>query len=163
MRLFSRIYIIIRCVIGVIFIYAGLTKLFDPRVFAALIDAYGILPDVFVMPAAFGLPLLEIAAGAGLVFDIRGSLTTITVMLIIFIAAMGYGISMGLDIDCGCFGPGDTEVKAYHGLRTTLYRDIILLAGVLYLYSWRRIKDIKPRPFPFDKKNLFKRRIKNAI
>ena len=69
------------------------------------------------------------AAGAGLVFDIRGSLTTITVILIIFIAVMGYGISMGLDIDRGCFGPGDTEVKAYHGLRTKLYRDIILLAG----------------------------------
>ena len=41
----------------------------------------------------------------------------------LFMAILGYGISMGLDVDCGCFGPEDPESKAFHGLRAALYRD----------------------------------------
>ena len=163
MKIFNRIYILIRIIIGVIFIYAGIIKLLNPEVFSALIDAYGILPDAFLMPSALGLPVLEIIVGAGLIFDISGSLTSITTLLIMFIAVLGYGISMGLDIDCGCFGPGDPEAKAYHGLRATLYRDIILLAGTVYLYTWRRIENIKPLSLRSHLKKYFNRRVQNAI
>jgi hypothetical protein len=45
---------------------------------------------------------------------------------------------LGLDIDCGCFGPEDPESRAYGGLRTALYRDLAMAAGVAYLYWWRR-------------------------
>ena len=144
MKAFNLIYILTRCVIGIIFIYAGIVKLAEPKVFAVLIDSFGILPSVMITPAALGLPLLEILTGAGLMFNIRGSLVIITAMLILFIAVLGYGVSMGLDIDCGCFGPGDPEAKAFYGLRTTLFRDIILLALCVYLYTWQRTKAIKP-------------------
>ena len=43
MKVFDQIYILIRCIIGIIFIYAGITKLVEPKVFAVLIEAYGIL------------------------------------------------------------------------------------------------------------------------
>lgn len=159
MKLSNRIYILIRCITGIIFIYAGVSKLFDTEVFAALINAYGIFPDALVMLSALGLPVLEIMAGTGLIFDIRGSLIIITALLIMFIAVLGYGIFLGLDIDCGCFGPDDPETEAYHGLRTTLYRDIFILIVTLYLYSWRRIKNLKPLSLHFYLKKYFKRRI----
>jgi uncharacterized membrane protein len=144
MKTYNLIYIFTRCVIGVIFIYAGITKFAEPEIFAALIGSYGILPEALLLSTALGLSLMEILAGAGLLFDIRGSLTAITTLLLLFILVLAYGILMGLDIDCGCFGPADPEAKAYHGLRTTLYRDIILLAAIIYLYRWRRINTIKP-------------------
>ena len=157
MKTFNMIYILTRCIIGAVFIYAGTAKLLDPGVFASLIEAYGILPEFLIIPASLGLPLLEITAGIGLIFDKRGSLSTITVLLIIFIAVLGYGISMGLDIDCGCFGQGDPEIKAYHGLKTTLYRDILLLLAGIYLYTWRRIKEIKTSPISCNLKKYFQK------
>lgn len=138
-------YKLVRWVLGIVFIYAGSTKLLDPQSFAVLIEAYGILPEVLLMPAAIMLSCLEVLAGIGMLFDIRGSLAVITVMLGLFIAILGYGIRMGLDVDCGCFGPGDPEADAFHGLKQALYRDLVMLAGVVCLYTWRRCRRIRPR------------------
>lgn len=155
MKAFNLIYILTRCIIGVIFIYAGITKLAEPEIFATLIGSYGILPEALLLSTALGLSLMEITAGTGLLFDIKGSLAAITTLLLLFIIVLGYGILIGLDIDCGCFGPADPEAKAYHGLRTTLYRDIIILAAIIYLYRWRSINTIKPLSLRFYFKKHF--------
>ncbi len=89
------------------------------------------------MPIAIGLPILEILAAIGLLFDVRGSLAVVAGLLVLFLAILGYGVWLGLDIDCGCFGPGDPEGEAYKGLRPALYRDLVMLTGVAYLYVWR--------------------------
>ena len=122
------------------FLYAGATKLADPRAFAALIDAYGIVPDPLLMPVAVGLPLLEVLAAIALMADLRGSLAFISGLTAVFIAILVYGIRMGLDVDCGCFGPEDIESRAYHGLRQALHRDLAMAAGIFYLYGWRRYR-----------------------
>jgi len=110
-----------------------------------LIDAYGIFPEDLLMPVAVILPTLEVLAGVGLLFDIRGSLAVIAGLLVLFIAILGYGIRMGLDVDCGCFGPEEPEAKAFHGLRLALYRDMAILAAVAFLYGWRRYWHVQPR------------------
>jgi rhodanese-related sulfurtransferase/uncharacterized membrane protein YphA (DoxX/SURF4 family) len=137
-------YRLIRWSLFVVFLHAGATKLADPKAFAALIDAYGIVPDPLLMPLAIGLPLLEVVAAIGLVADIRGSLAAISGMLAIFMAILIYGIRMGLDVDCGCFGPEDIEARAYHGLREALCRDLVMAAGIVYLYEWRYIRSAGP-------------------
>jgi hypothetical protein len=96
------------------------------------------------MPVAVMLPALEVFAGIGLLFDIQGSLSVITGLLLIFAAVLGYGIWMGLDVDCGCFGPEDPEDKAFHGLRPALFRDILMLTAVAFLFGWRRFRGLKP-------------------
>ena len=111
---------------------------------SVLIDAYGIVPDGLLLPAAVILASLEVAAGIGLMFDIRGSLGVIAGLLALFIVMLGYGVSMGLDVDCGCFGPDDPESEAFHGLRAALYRDLVMMAGIGFLYGWRRYRDIRP-------------------
>jgi hypothetical protein len=131
-------------VLGVIFIYAGGTKLLAPEIFAVLIEAYGIVPEGLLMPVAIGLPLLEVIAGIGLLFDIRGSLAVMTGLLVLFVVVLGYGIWMGLDVDCGCFGPEDPEAEAFHGLRLSLFRDLVMMAGVIFIYGWRRYRAIRP-------------------
>ncbi len=124
--------------LGGIFIYAGASKLLTPGIFATLIGAYGLLPEALLLPFAIFLLGLEVAAGIGLVFNIKGSLAIITGLLVLFIFVLGYGIHLGLDVDCGCFSPGDPEAKAFHGLRASLYRDLVMLAGVAYLAFWPR-------------------------
>ena len=60
------IYKLTRWILGGVFIYAGSTKLMEPRVFTVLIEAYGFVPESLLMPVAIGLPFLEVIAGFGL-------------------------------------------------------------------------------------------------
>ena len=144
MKTIDWLYRLCRWTLGGIFIYAGGTKLLEPEIFAVLIEAYGIVPEGLLMPLVIGLPLLEVIAGIGLLLDIRGSLVLITGLLVLFMAVLGYGIWMGLDVDCGCFGPEDPEAEAFHGLRLTLFRDLAMMAGVFFIYGWRRYRAIRP-------------------
>ena len=130
-------YRLARWVLATVFIWAGYTKLSDPQAFSVLIGDFGIVPELSVMPIAVILPVLEVIAAIGLIFDMRGSLAAITGLLALFIAILGYGIWLGLDIDCGCFGPEDPESRAYNGLRSSLYRDLAMMAAIFYLYFWR--------------------------
>lgn len=138
------IYRIVRVIYVVLFLYAGVNKLLDPRSFAIVIDAFGLVPDPLIMPIAVTLPILEILSALSLLFDVRGSLGLVTGLLVFFMAVVSYGIWIGLDIDCGCFGPGDLEGDAYRGLRPALYRNLLLTVGIAYLYSWRFLRAVKP-------------------
>jgi uncharacterized membrane protein YphA (DoxX/SURF4 family) len=163
MNVLDRIYTLIRWSLGAVFIYSGGAKLLKPVTFAVLIDAYGLVPDGLLFPTAVGLAALELAAGIGLLFDIRGSLGVIAGLLALFIVILGYGISMGLDVDCGCFGPDDPEAEAFHGLRAALYRDLVMMAGVGFLYGWRRYRAIRPLRIGYFIHQFWKqRRTENA-
>jgi uncharacterized membrane protein YphA (DoxX/SURF4 family) len=130
-------YCLIRFAIGVIFIGSGGSKLLDPQAFTLIIEAYGLVPEMALWPIAVGLAALELIAGAGLLFDLSRSLETITVLMILFIAILSYGLFLGLDVDCGCFGPNDPEAAAYHGLRPALYRDLVMIGAIGFLFFGR--------------------------
>ena len=137
-------YRVIRISLAAIFIWSGITKLLNPASFVVIIASYGLLPESWNMPVAVSLAALEAIIGLALCFDIRGSLASLTFLLCLFMTILGYGIWLGLDIDCGCFGPGDPEAEAYHGLRAALLRDFIMIGGVAYLYSWRYARSMRP-------------------
>jgi uncharacterized membrane protein YphA (DoxX/SURF4 family) len=163
MSLFDWIYKISRLSIGGIFIYAGSIKLLEPKTFAILIEAYGIVPESLLMPVAIILPVLEVAAGIGLLFDIKRSLSVIAGLLVLFIVVLGYGIWMGIDVDCGCFGPEDPESEAFHGLKASLCRDLIMLSGIVFIYVWRRYRSINPAKITLTiKTTMGKRRTEDA-
>jgi len=144
------IYHLIRVSLSIIFLWSGISKLMDPTQFAVIIDGYGIIPNAWVLPFAIIIPLLEMVFGLGLLLDIRGSLAGIAGLLMLFMAILSYGIWLGLDVDCGCFGPRDPESEAFHSLRPALYRDFVMIAGVIYLYFWRYYRSIKlARLIPF--------------
>jgi putative oxidoreductase len=94
-----------RLLIGAIFIYASAYKIWAPAEFAASIRNYMILPVSWSNLAAVTLPWIELAAGALLILGIftRPAALLTTGMLAVFLAAMIYAYSIGLDIDCGCF------------------------------------------------------------
>jgi hypothetical protein len=137
-------YRLTRWGLAAVFFGAGAAKLADPAAFAALIDAYGLVPDPLLLPLAVGLPLVEVVAAIGLLADIRGSLAVIAGLMAVFVAILAYGIRMGLEVDCGCFGPDDIESRAYHGLQAALNRDLVMTAGIAFLYAWRRSRSVRP-------------------
>ena len=139
------VYKIGRWILGIIFLYSGGAKLIDPQSFAVIIEAFGLVPEILIDPIALGLPCMEILVAFGLLFDIRGSLTATTALMVLFMAILVYAIHMGLDIDCGCFGPDDPEAGAFHGLRLALCRDAVIMIGIILLYVWRLKKAVKPK------------------
>ncbi|MBA4369623.1 MAG: DoxX family protein [Desulfobacterium sp.] len=141
----SFFYIIIRIGLGTIFLFSGAAKLMTPVSFATLINAYGFIPENLTLPFAVFLAVFEVISGIGLLFDMKGSLTAIFGLLILFIMVLSYGIYMGLDVDCGCFGPEDPEPAAFHGLRSALFRDIFFIANVIFLYAYRFRNAVSPK------------------
>ncbi len=150
------LYVMIRIGLGTIFLFSGATKLMAPVSFATLINAYGFIPENLTLSFAVLLAAIEIISGIGLLFDIKGSLTVIFGLLILFMMVLSYGIHMGLDVDCGCFGPEDPESAAFHGIRSALYRDIFFIANVFFLYAYRFRNNVAPKSIQLLSKNIIK-------
>ena len=138
----SSLLILLRIFVSGVFVYAGASKLMDLRAFALIIEEFGVVPFEFLPIVAVGLPVLEIIAGAGLVFNVRGSLAAITVMTVMFLGVLGYAIAEGLVIaDCGCFAPGELPAGYDDGsaLKDAFIRDVglLLACAVLFFSSYR--------------------------
>ena len=139
-------YRIVRIVLAGLFVYGGVIKLFDPKAFAATISTYDLLPEVLLPAVAIGLPIMEIIAGAALLFDRIWGHHLITVLLAMFVLVLGYGVMGDLNVDCGCFGAEELNKQA--GLRVAFYRDLVLIVIVMpYLYAarWFRAQAWKDR------------------
>lgn len=130
--LLPLLYHFIRFALGSIFVYAGFIKLIDPKTFAKAISQYDLVPEGLLIPVAVGLPAIEFLAGLGLIFAIRGSLSIIFGLLVTFVVILWYGVLNNLYIDCGCFSP--EELKSYTSLWHAFYRDLVMIAAVIYLY-----------------------------
>ncbi|MBF0574217.1 MAG: DoxX family membrane protein [Desulfamplus sp.] len=156
---FSRTtYKIIRITLGGVFLYSGLLKITDLLSFSTVIHAFGLVPREIGGVTALFVSSAELIAGMGLVLDIKGSLTAVFSMLIMFMLVLLYGILMGFDIDCGCFGSDDPVGSAFHGLRSALVRDLLMCCFTAYLYIWRKLNSFKPvSPFLYCKRLISKR------
>jgi putative oxidoreductase len=128
---------IVDVIVGGIFIYAGVIKVWDPIGFANDIDNYKIVPWAVGVRLAFYLPWLEILCGLALVTRrlYRGGLSILTTLVSIFIVASIVAKARGLDITCGCFGHASKNFSfAGH-----LALDFGLLISLVLLLrsSWR--------------------------
>jgi uncharacterized membrane protein YphA (DoxX/SURF4 family) len=134
--------LIIRFLIGGLFIASGVLKLLDPAAFAWNIYQYGLVPRPLIEPLAVGLPAVEIVAGAGLVRNKRWSFGAVTGMLVMFMALLGYALINGLHMDCGCFGQGEPGPA---GLRNALLRDVVMLFGLGVSWWFRQERPVQIR------------------
>jgi len=145
------LYLVLRFLVAGVFLWSGASKALHPELFEETVGAYGLLPPVLVFPFALAFICAEIVAGIGLFLDKRGALALIALMMVVFLAVLGYGISLGLDVDCGCFGPNDPEAQVFHDLRGAFIRDLFILLAIVYLYIWRLSNGLSPRPWFGDR------------
>lgn len=135
--LLRKVHLIMRFALGLLFITAGLTKLWNFSEFVSTVGDFGIVLDGAVKPFATIVCLAELICGFGLLFYVRGSLFILALLVCCFIAALAYGKVLGLDIDCGCLGPG------YHvSLLTQIIIDVFILAGlgIVFVTGRNRLK-----------------------
>jgi uncharacterized membrane protein YphA (DoxX/SURF4 family) len=136
----GRILLVLgRVALGVVFLVAAYAKL-RPQVpgmpwsaasirtslsmFAMQVDSYQLLPPTAVRPAAHLLPFFELALGVWLLSGLALRLSSLITTLLLggFFGLMVRTYALGLEINCGCFGPGEKL-----GTKT-LVRDGTLLA-----------------------------------
>lgn len=130
-----------RLALGGIFIYASLDKIAHPREFAAIIANYAILPDLLVTLPALVLPWLELIAGLCLVagFWTRSSALWLSLLLLVFILALGFNALRGIDLNCGCFSTSAADKESAYVL---IFRDLLILVpGLLVIFFGREKTD----------------------
>lgn len=131
-------YRLMRLSIGLLFIWAGAVKLSNPKAFAAAISSYEILSDPLIGPAALGIPLVEVLAGLGLLFDVAFGFGLTFGLLALFMGVLVYAMLAGLDVDCGCFSVDEMAQRG--SLQAAFFRDAALAASVVFLFHCRRVR-----------------------
>ena len=135
---------ICRALLGLVFVYAAITKLSTPQDFADSIAAYQLLPLSVINLIAWSLPLFELSCGLFILtgFYFRIATLGILLMLVVFMTAIVMALIRGLPINCGCFG-------SLLGLDTNpwlaLIRDAILLILATVTYRTALIEGLGKR------------------
>ncbi len=105
-----------RLAMGGILLYAAYSKLWPLTTvkqnllfFAMQVDSYQLLPSWAVMFVAKTLPWFELVLGAGLLigWPLRLVSSAASALLLGFFIVIVRSYAMGLQINCGCFGPSE--------------------------------------------------------
>lgn len=139
--------LLLRVILGTIFIFAALPKIQDPPSFAHLVYNYKLLPLTMINMVALVLPWLELICGVFLIFGIwkRTVAIVVAALLVLFIAGIAINLTNGNAIQCGCFGHAAMKSPAelIHEMKLDLIRDAALLAIAVVLAMLSR-----PGTFP---------------
>lgn len=125
-----------RLYLAAIFLWACVHKIADPRAFALDVATYQILPLWSVNAVALWLPWVELAAAVSLALGLRprAGAWLVTLMMGVFLAAIGSALARGLDLSCGCFasqGAAEDPISW-----RTVARDLAWLALALYVLAF---------------------------
>lgn len=135
----STIAIIIRVILGFLFLYASLDKIIYPSKFAEIIYNYRVLPVELVNICAILVPWIEVFIGIMLLIGIwvDASAFMLSGITFVFTFLIISAIFRGLNIECGCFSL-DAEGSLVSWKR--VIEDIFILIGGLYLvwFNWKR-------------------------
>jgi len=92
--------------IAVLLAWSAGSKVVQPHAFRQSILALGLMPDQYVTPIEYGLPVVELAAAVSLVTGIlryAGLLLSLFLCLV-FAGIHAYVLTHGIVVPCGCAG-----------------------------------------------------------
>lgn len=148
-RLNEYLVVIIRMILGTIFLWASFAKIIDPAQFARSISNYHIVPLGLENSVAIILPWIEFFIGSGLILGIMvdGATIITSFLLIIFNIMIAQAVMRGFNIDCGC-GLRDGQLVGVE----KILENFVLLGGS-YILSIRAstLLEIYPKTKLSDK------------
>ncbi len=130
------VLLLLRVVLGGLFVYAGAVKALDPLDFAQNIRNYSLVGQELSFLAAVFLPWVEILAGAFLIAGVwrRGAALTVSGLLVFFIVLTLVTMVRGIDVDCGCFG----SLSRRSGVGVIVEDALMLAMGLALLFDRKR-------------------------
>lgn len=126
------VVMLIRLILGSVFVWAALSKVPRPWELAEEIVSFGLVPAILAPAFAILLITVELVTGLLLILGLRVRLAArvVVLLLAVFIVALSQALLRHLDLTCGCFG-GDEPASWW-----TVARDVgLLLGGIVLLRS----------------------------
>ncbi|MCA9213897.1 MAG: hypothetical protein KDB27_12585 [Planctomycetales bacterium] len=112
--------------LALLFLYSGAVKMYRLPQFARSVGEFGIVLDGLVKPTAAIVCVIELGLAFVLWQQRPWAMAATATLLVGFLGVLLYGVSIGLDIECGCFGSGyEIKIKQQLGI------DIFLLVWCL--------------------------------
>jgi len=133
--------LVLRVVLGAVFVTAGVLKMGHPLEFADSIATFQLLPPQLINLVALALPPFEIIVGGLLIFGVlqRQAAFSLLVLTGVFMLFLFQAAIRGLVVDCGCFGSG--EPSAWSAW-ISMGRNLLLALGcALVLRGARRASE----------------------
>ena len=131
-----------RFVLGVLFLWSGLTKLTNPPGFLRGVVAYHATPDWLSRAIAYGLPTLEVCLAVMLILGILTRIVAAAAVLlqIVFLIGVIQLGARGIKTGTAVFGVGGVSTHPTQYLLTALLNVVLIAFGaVLVWWPWSRV------------------------
>ena len=147
-KLHPWLIVLIRILLGVIFIYASYDKILDPGKFARDIANYHLIPMGFENLIALIIPWLELFIGIGLIagFMVNGASIISGGLMVIFILFILQATLRGFNIECGC-GLKDGEMVGWNKILENL---VFLGASFFVFQRQKKLFELFPKTWLSD-------------
>ncbi|MGB9893699.1 MAG: MauE/DoxX family redox-associated membrane protein [Candidatus Saccharicenans sp.] len=125
--------LLLRLIVGGVFIWAAAAKIADPLTFAQDVKNYRLVGQTLSFLTAITLPWVELIAGVCLIIGIfpRSSSLLISGLLLFFILLVTITMIRGIDVDCGCFGTFSRKADLWLILEDSIW----LAMSLILLFS----------------------------
>lgn len=125
----AGITLLLRLVLGGLFLYSGGAKLLDPAAFQGEIANFELLSWRMSGLVAVYLPWVEAACGIALVtrWQMGGGVAILCSLMVGFIGFVSSAWIRGIDVSCGCFGASDAAAS----YPLWIGRNLLILAGLV--------------------------------
>ena len=103
-KYYGHFFLIIRLLLGAMWVWASLDKIQDPAQFARDVSNYHVMPFGLENLSAIVVPWIELLIGIGLIIGVMvdgAALISFSLMLL-FIVLISQAILRGFNIECGC-------------------------------------------------------------
>lgn len=134
--------LVLRSYIGILFIYASMSKIPYPAEFAQALASYQMVPHWAVNFLAVALPWTEVICGLFLVLGLRTKAVSslIGALLIVFTIGISLNLIRGATISCGCFGNAGDQITWWD-----IPRDLFWFLLTVQVFFYDRIYLLRRR------------------
>jgi uncharacterized membrane protein YphA (DoxX/SURF4 family) len=125
-RIPDLVGLLARLILGIVLIWAGVSKVSKPAVSAQAVQAYQLLSFDVARYVGYGLPVVEILIGLLLIVGLftRASAAVGGLLMLAFIFGISWAWAHGYALDCGCFGGGGTIAASQTHYPLEILRDV---------------------------------------
>ncbi|SPD73690.1 DoxX family protein [uncultured Desulfobacterium sp.] len=133
--------LILRFYLGILFLYASMSKIPYPAEFAEALASYQLVPYWILNFIAVYLPWVELTCGLFLIIGLstRAASSIIALLLICFAIGQTINLIKGVPISCGCFENAGDPINWWH-----ITKDLFWTLFAIQVFLFDKIYRIYP-------------------